>query len=191
MNFRNGIISLLLLVVIINSCSKKGGTNPPPSPSIPGCASNTSPSNEAFVAAGSSLTLSWTTVSGATSYDIYLGATSSPSTIIASNVTGTTYNYLVPVFASSQTLYWYVQPKNASGGPAGCSASVTSFISSTIIAPPPFGYYVVGYFPSYRNPADVPDVKFRMTNVVVYAFFTVNTSGTLDVVLLVSLSGRL
>ncbi len=48
-----------------------------------------------------------------------------------------------------------------------------------IFAPPDFGYKVVGYFPSYRNPAAIPDVKFRMTNVVNYAFFTVNTSGGL------------
>jgi chitinase len=45
-----------------------------------------------------------------------------------------------------------------------------------IQAPPAFGYYVVGYFPSYRNLADVPDVKFRMCNVVNYAFFSVNAS---------------
>jgi GH18 family chitinase len=47
--------------------------------------------------------------------------------------------------------------------------------------PPPFGFYVVGYFPSYRNVNDVPDVKFKMCNVVNYAFFGVNSSGTLDV----------
>src|SRR5690606_3891216 len=47
-----------------------------------------------------------------------------------------------------------------------------------VIAPPPdFGFKVVGYFPSYRDPAAVPDVKFRMTNVVNYAFATVNASG--------------
>jgi GH18 family chitinase len=50
-----------------------------------------------------------------------------------------------------------------------------------IQAPPPFGFYVVGYFPSYRNLADVPDVKFKMCNVVNYAFFGVNSSGTLTV----------
>ncbi len=48
-----------------------------------------------------------------------------------------------------------------------------------IVAPPDFGFKVVGYFPSYRNPADVPDVKFRMTNVVNYAFGSVNGSGSL------------
>lgn len=50
-----------------------------------------------------------------------------------------------------------------------------------VIEPPPaFGFYVVGYFPSYRSLADVPDVKFRMCNVVNYAFFSVNASGELS-----------
>lgn len=51
---------------------------------------------------------------------------------------------------------------------------------NTVIAPPPaFGFYVVGYFPSYRTVAAVPDVKFRMCNVINYAFATVNSSGSL------------
>ncbi|HEX6334985.1 MAG TPA: glycoside hydrolase family 18 protein [Flavisolibacter sp.] len=50
-----------------------------------------------------------------------------------------------------------------------------------IQAPAAFGYYVVGYFPSYRNLADVPDVKFRMCNVVNYAFFGVNANKELTV----------
>lgn len=40
---------------------------------------------------------------------------------------------------------------------------------------------MVGYFPSYRNPAEVPDNRFRMCNVVNYAFFNVNPSGGLTV----------
>lgn len=181
MNFNIRIAGLLLLIVAIQSCSKKDGGGPtPPPPPVPGCAANTSPANGSFVT-GTSVTLSWSAVSGATGYDVYLGATASPSTIIASNITGTSYNYTLPVFASSQPLYWYVQPKNSSGAATGCSSAVTSFTIPVIQAPPAFGYYVVGYFPSYRNPADVPDVKFRMTNVVIYAFFGVNTSGTLTV----------
>lgn len=51
---------------------------------------------------------------------------------------------------------------------------------NTVIAPPPaFGFYVVGYFPSYRNVASVPDIKFRMCNVINYAFATLNNSGSL------------
>jgi GH18 family chitinase len=50
---------------------------------------------------------------------------------------------------------------------------------NVVIAPPPaFGFYVVGYFPSYRTVATVPDVKFRMCNVINYAFATLNSSGS-------------
>jgi hypothetical protein len=57
-------------------------------------------------------------------------------------------------------------------------ASNTPIIMPTIIAPPPaFGFYVVVYFPSYRDLAAVPDIKFKMCNVVNYAFGTVNNVG--------------
>ena len=53
---------------------------------------------------------------------------------------------------------------------------------SQVIAPPPaFGFYVVGYFPSYRNVALVPDVKFKMCNVINYAFANLNSTGNLVV----------
>lgn len=48
-----------------------------------------------------------------------------------------------------------------------------------IFAPPDFGFKVVGYFPYYRSVASMPDTKFKMTNVVNYAFFTVNGSSGL------------
>jgi GH18 family chitinase len=181
MNYRNGIICLLGLALVINSCSKKGGTNPPPPPPpVPGCATNTAPAAGTFIT-NTSVTLSWSAVSGATGYDVYLGTTGTPSTIIATNVSGTSMGYTVPGTPNA-TYYWYVQPKNAAGNATGCGSTTTSFTNIVIQSPPGFGYYVVGYFPSYRNPADVPDVKFRMTNVVIYAFFTANTSGTVDVV---------
>ncbi len=66
-----------------------------------------------------------------------------------------------------------------------CKKSTDSIIpvvnppAATIAAPSPFGFYVVGYFPSYRVVADVPDVKFRMCNVINYAFATINTAGNL------------
>lgn len=46
-----------------------------------------------------------------------------------------------------------------------------------IVAPPAFGFYVVGYIPSYRDPNAIPDVKFRMCNVINYAFANVNAAG--------------
>lgn len=178
---RLSFVLLVFSVVLIHSCSKKsggGGGNPPP-PNVPGCASNTAPANGTMLTTAS-VTLTWNSVSGATGYDVYLGTTSSPSTVIASNVSSTSYSYTVPVTATSTTYYWYVQPKNATGGATGCATTVTSFTYTVIQAPPAFGYYVVGYLPSYRSVTSIPDVKFRMTNVVVYAFYAVNTGGTLS-----------
>ena len=178
---RLSIVLLVFSAVLIHSCSKKsggGGSNPPP-PNVPGCASNTAPANGTMLTT-TSVTLTWTSVSGATGYDVYLGTTSSPSTVIASNVSSTSYSYTVPITATSTTYYWYVQPKNAAGGATGCATTVTSFTYTVIQAPPAFGYYVVGYLPSYRSVTSIPDVKFRMTNVVVYAFYAVNTAGTLS-----------
>lgn len=60
---------------------------------------------------------------------------------------------------------------------AACSKKDSQPIPPVIAPPPDFGFKVVGYMPSYRDPAAIPDVKFRMTNVVNYAFATVNSSG--------------
>jgi len=176
-------ILLLLFVstVIVNSCSKKSTTPdppPPPSPTVPGCSANTAPAANSFVT-NTSVTLSWTVVTGATGYDVYFGTTNTPTTTIATNVTANSYSHTIPATANAN-YYWYIQPKNATGSATGCTTAVTSFTYITIQAPAAYGYYVVGYFPSYRNITDVPDVKFKMTNTVVYAFFGVNTSGTLS-----------
>ena len=61
------------------------------------------------------------------------------------------------------------------------SDTITPAPPPVIQAPPGFGFYVVGYFPSYRTLSDVPDVKFRMCNVINYAFFSVNTANELTV----------
>lgn len=170
---------VLLVVLVINACSKKGGTDNPPG-TAPGCTNNTTPVNGAIVSSGP-ISLSWSPVSGATSYDIYFITAISPGgVVVAANVTGTNYTLTTLIFTGSNTFTWFVVPKNASGSATGCASNASSFTVSNISAPPPFGYYVVGYFPSYRNLADVPDVKFRMTNVVVYSFYNVNSTGGLS-----------
>ncbi|MCY7291056.1 MAG: hypothetical protein LH615_02630, partial [Ferruginibacter sp.] len=53
---------------------------------------------------------------------------------------------------------------------------------NAVIAPPPaFGFYVVGYFPSYRNVDSVPAVKFKMCSVINYAFANIDSMGNLIV----------
>lgn len=63
-----------------------------------------------------------------------------------------------------------------------CKKSDQTTPPPVVISPPPdFGFKVIGYFPSYRDPAAVPDVKFRMTNVVNYAFGNVTAAGSLTI----------
>lgn len=55
-------------------------------------------------------------------------------------------------------------------------------VTPNVIAPPPsLGFIVVGYFPSYRDPAVIPDSKFKMCNVINYAFGTVTSTGGVSI----------
>lgn len=86
-----------------------------------------------------------------------------------------TFILLILLFAASCKKPSVVEtnPTNPGNGGGGGSA---------VIAPPAsLGFIVLGYFPSYRTVASVPDVKFRMCNVVNYAFARVNTTGGLAV----------
>jgi hypothetical protein len=83
---------------------------------VPTCATYTSPANGA---AGTVVnpTLTWNAVANATSYDVYIGAGSLPSTPTAT-VTGTTY----AAICDGLTNYiWQVVPKNAQGSATGCA----------------------------------------------------------------------
>lgn len=180
---RSRILGFALLTMIVYAGCKKSDPGPDPNPNpnpAPGCATLSGVSNGGFVRVGTQISLSWSPVSGASSYDVYLGTSANPTTTIATNVTSTSTNYTVPA-AANTTYYWYVVPKSASGAATGCAASSFSFKAISISAPAPLGFHVVGYFPSYRALSDVPDIKFRMTNVACYAFFGVNSSGTLSV----------
>ena len=83
---------------------------------IPVCATPTSPTNGA-TNTSTSQTLSWGAVSGATSYGVYFGTTSTPTFI--QNQAGTTYN--PGTLLSTTTYYWKVIPKNAAGDALSCS----------------------------------------------------------------------
>lgn len=73
------------------------------------------------------VTLTWTASAGATSYDVYFGATNPPS--LVTNTTSTSY---VPTGVSTSASYnWQVVAKNAAGSAA---SAIWSF---TTAAPPP------------------------------------------------------
>jgi len=81
----------------------------------PATATTPSPANAAtgvcYSGGGAITSISWATVSGAVSYDVYFGAGSLPGTL-TSNVA--TNSYSTGTLAASTTYYWKVVPKNAS-----------------------------------------------------------------------------
>lgn len=91
-------------------------------PTIPNCASYTSPANGATgIACGLNAILNWASggpsCSPPTSYDVYFGTSATPPFII--NQTSVSYNpgTLLP----STTYYWQVIPRNSTGPATGCA----------------------------------------------------------------------
>lgn len=97
--------------------------------SAPTCTTNTSPSNNATgVAYIPYINLSWAPAAGATSYDLYIGTTTSPSYLL--NTAGTSIS--LSGGAANTTYYWYVVPRNAAGIPSGCNTSMTAFTTGPV-----------------------------------------------------------
>jgi GH18 family chitinase len=63
--------------------------------------------------------------------------------------------------------------------PQGGGTTPVTPAAPVIKAPPALGSIVAGYFPSYRDPNAIPDQKFKMCNVVNYAFGTVAANGNI------------
>jgi hypothetical protein len=104
-----------------NECAQTTPPAPPPSGS-------STPINGA-TDVPVSLSLSWGTVNGATSYDVYFGTNNPPTNIInGTNTTGTTYQ--PGTLSYSTTYYWRIDSKNTAGTTTG---SVWSFTTT----PPP------------------------------------------------------
>jgi GH18 family chitinase len=70
--------------------------------------------------------------------------------------------------------------KKADIKPPQSGGTTPPVVTAPVIkAPPALGTIVAGYFPSYRDPNAIPDQKFKMCNVVNYAFGTVAANGNI------------
>ena len=90
---------------------------------LPGATSLTSPANGA-TGVSTTPSLSWSAASGATSYDLYLGTSSSPAFYTNTTATSATPSALT----SGTTYYWRVVPKNSCG--SGTSSATSSFTTT-------------------------------------------------------------
>jgi hypothetical protein len=95
----------------------------------PGAAAAPSPANSATSVA-TSTTLTWTAGSGATSHDVYLGTSSTPTFKV--NQTGTTYN--PGTFAGNTKYYWRIDEKNSSGTTTGTVWNFTTAATTTLLS---------------------------------------------------------
>jgi hypothetical protein len=106
----------------------------------------------AYASSSSSITVSWTTVSGATSYDVYYEIGSSATKYFVANVTVSYYTHTG--LQSGTTYYYYIKAKNSAGYSeyssfayaTTSSANVPGSSSSNAIAVTSSGYQ--GSFPS-------------------------------------------
>lgn len=98
----------------------------PPLP--PACTQLLTPANGASIP-GPEANFSWNAITGATSYEVFLGTANPPASIGTITNTSTGISGL----AFNTTYYWSVTPKNAGGAATGCHV----FSFTTQAAPPP------------------------------------------------------
>ena len=100
--------------------------------SVPAAPPLISPSNNAIFTKNAPLTLSWGTVSTATSYSIQVSSTSTFSTTVLSQSSLTTSSSFTPTHGLPY--YWHVSATNAAG--AGAWSSISTLRPSVSIAQP-------------------------------------------------------
>ena len=103
------------------------GTLPPPPPAP------TAPTGMTAAGGTGQVTLSWTSVSNATSYNIYYGTTSGVTTANGTKIAGTTSPYVHTGLTSGTAYYYVVTAVNS----AGESVASAQYSATTAAAPPP------------------------------------------------------
>jgi len=101
-----------------------------PTVSVPTAPASPSPASGA-TGVSTTPTLSWAASSGATSYDVYFGTSSSPA--LAKNVT--TSSYQPGTLVNSTAYYWKVVAKNTSGSTSSAVWSFTTVASAAASGP--------------------------------------------------------
>lgn len=107
------------------------------------------PSNVTAIGSGTNITFSWSAVTGATSYDVYISTTPVPPTLdpanaAATGVSGTSFVFdssvaSVPPFAVGTRFYGWIVARNSSTS-SGYSAPANAIAGSDFVSPVTFGF---------------------------------------------------
>ena len=90
-------------------------------PPVPVCvASPTAPANGSTTVNPCAVTLSWPSVAGASSYDVYFDLGAGPAVTLVSPAQAGT-SYVAGLLAATTAYSWRIVPKNGSGDAVGCS----------------------------------------------------------------------
>lgn len=114
------------------------------------CVSLTVPSNGAL-SIGYNQALTWNTVIGATSYDVYFGTSSTNPPLVSSGQISTTYIHPYPLLPGTQ-YYWKVVPKNNAGAAQNCPIYTFTTLALTCVNPMS---YMLDYVMSEQAPSIV------------------------------------
>lgn len=101
-------------------------------PGVPGPFTLLSPRNDSTVYS-SSVKLTWKVASGAMAYDVYLGLSKSPTTLVASNLTSTWHNYTG--LNDNGKYYWTVAARNSTGSSAASNGPWAINVIAPLNAP--------------------------------------------------------
>ena len=102
-----------------------------PEPPAPGCTVNIAPGNGS-TGLTTTVTFSWHAVETADHYTLYLSTTNPPSPADSLLTISVDTSVQRAGLAANTTYYWYVTPKNAGGGSAGCAVNFSSFTTASL-----------------------------------------------------------
>ncbi len=98
---------------------------------VPTCPALSSPINNATGVATASVALTWNSVLGAQTYDVYLGNANPPAAAVATNLTATSFT--ATSLTAGTAYYWFIVAKNVAGASQNCTA--TNKFTTTGTAP--------------------------------------------------------
>ena len=130
-----GVLGLALVlgaIMVMGGCDLfSDGPNTPSGPSIPNAPTGVS----ATALSSSSISVSWSSIGNATSYDVYYEIGSSTTKNYAGNTSGTSYTHTG--LQASTTYWYYIKAKNSAGESSYSSSSAYATTNSGSVTPTP------------------------------------------------------